>query len=221
MSERQRVVTARLRRRAQRALPSKSSCPWSRTTPSPSPLRLQGATMCDHTSDPGGREAAMIVLDPGTPERSGRDGVWCDPCLADLVGALNAAGLRTVTSCCGHGTDVGSIVLADGRELVIRQFGPTADPLDRDGHTCPCPHQAGHPACACGSPEPSTTGRVTAEKAGQHIYSGGVLKPLPAPAGSDQCPRCHHAMHEGNICLNMASDNDCSCPVLTTGSDQQ
>jgi hypothetical protein len=65
------------------------------------------------------REAAMVVLDPGTPERKFRDGVWCDPCLAPLVKALNDGGLRTVASCCGHGSHLGNIALADGRILAI------------------------------------------------------------------------------------------------------
>lgn len=73
--------------------------------------------MCDYTNDPGGREAAMVVLDPGTPERHGRDGVWCDPCLVPLVKALNDGGLRTVASCCGHGRFDGWISLEDGRML--------------------------------------------------------------------------------------------------------
>jgi hypothetical protein len=30
---------------------------------------------------------------------------------------------------------------------------PEEEPQDRDGHTCPCPHPVGHPACGCGSPE--------------------------------------------------------------------
>jgi len=75
--------------------------------------------MCDHTNDPGGREAAMVVLDPGTPERHGRDGVWCDPCLVPLIRALNDGGVRTIASCCGHGTVEGWIALADGRQLGI------------------------------------------------------------------------------------------------------
>lgn len=45
-----------------------------------------------------------------------------DFCIADLVAALNASNLRTVASCCGHGKIDGSIVLEDGRELVIRRF---------------------------------------------------------------------------------------------------
>jgi hypothetical protein len=74
-----------------------------------------------------------VVIDPGTPERHGRDGVWCDPCIAPLVKALRDAGIRSVASCCGHGRNVGSIVLDDGRELVIRQFVPPAV----DGHQRP------------------------------------------------------------------------------------
>jgi hypothetical protein len=42
-----------------------------------------------------------------------------DRCLADIVEALNAASIYTVTSCCGHGHEPSSIVLADGRELII------------------------------------------------------------------------------------------------------
>lgn len=71
--------------------------------------------MCNHEN----REAAMVVLDPGTPERHGRDGVWCDPCLVPLIKALNGAGIRTTSSCCGHGRSLGGISLADGRWLVI------------------------------------------------------------------------------------------------------
>lgn len=50
--------------------------------------------------------------------------VWCDPCIAPLIRALNDGGLSTVASCCGHGRTHGSVCLADGRELVIRPFLP-------------------------------------------------------------------------------------------------
>ena len=50
--------------------------------------------------------------------------VWCDPCIAPLVKALNEGGIATVASCCGHGERNGSICLADGRELLIRTFTP-------------------------------------------------------------------------------------------------
>jgi hypothetical protein len=45
-----------------------------------------------------------------------------DWCIHHIVAALNAGGIETVASCCGHGKQPGSIVLADGRELVIRSF---------------------------------------------------------------------------------------------------
>ncbi len=72
--------------------------------------------MCDHTNEPGGREAAMTVIDrddAGTPT------VWCDPCIAPLITALNEAGLSTIASCCGHGRYPGWVMLRDGRDIVI------------------------------------------------------------------------------------------------------
>jgi hypothetical protein len=78
--------------------------------------------MCNHEN----REAAMVVIDPGTPERHGRDGVWCDPCLEPLVRALNDAGMKTVASCCGHGGNDSSVALADGRWIVLTDRPPIA-----------------------------------------------------------------------------------------------
>lgn len=60
------------------------------------------------------RERAMVTVAPG---------VWCDPCIAPLVTALNAGGLPTVASCCGHGRQRGMISLADGRELLVVAAG--------------------------------------------------------------------------------------------------
>ena len=37
-----------------------------------------------------------------------------------LVAALNAGGVRTSASCCGHGAMKGRIALDDGRSLIIR-----------------------------------------------------------------------------------------------------
>ena len=42
-----------------------------------------------------------------------------DPCIAHIVAALNAAGIETVSSCCGHGRILGSISLSDGTELIL------------------------------------------------------------------------------------------------------
>lgn len=67
--------------------------------------------------------------------RSGHDrqgGAFsCDPCLYDMVKALNDAGIRTVASCCGHGFRPGNIALADGRELVLARNFDEARYIDR------------------------------------------------------------------------------------------
>lgn len=43
-----------------------------------------------------------------------------DACIADIVEALQAAGINMFSSCCGHGKADGEILLADGRILVIK-----------------------------------------------------------------------------------------------------
>jgi DNA-binding NtrC family response regulator len=43
-----------------------------------------------------------------------------DYCIADIVAALNAGGIVTIASCCGHGKTDGIISLEDGRELLIK-----------------------------------------------------------------------------------------------------
>lgn len=52
--------------------------------------------------------------------------VWCDPCLAPIVAALNAGGIRTIASCCGHGKNDSSIGLADGTWLTFNPEPPVA-----------------------------------------------------------------------------------------------
>lgn len=42
-----------------------------------------------------------------------------DSCIAPIVKILNDNGILTDASCCGHGKMFGSIILADGRELLI------------------------------------------------------------------------------------------------------
>jgi hypothetical protein len=42
-----------------------------------------------------------------------------DYCIARIVAALNAANIKTLASCCGHGIKEGSIILEDGMELVM------------------------------------------------------------------------------------------------------
>lgn len=42
-----------------------------------------------------------------------------DYCVADLVAALNAGGVKTAACCCGHGEQPGVVALEDGRKLTI------------------------------------------------------------------------------------------------------
>ncbi len=51
-----------------------------------------------------------------------------DSCIADIMDALNAAGIFTANSCCGHGKSDGGILLHDGRELVIKAAADAAKP---------------------------------------------------------------------------------------------
>lgn len=70
---------------------------------------------CKHCDGPGGkRTLANQVSMP----INGR--VQCiDHCIHRIVAALNAAGVTTTASCCGHGQMPGNIMLEDGRVLVI------------------------------------------------------------------------------------------------------
>ena len=49
--------------------------------------------------------------------------ICVDWCIHQIVAALNAGGVETVASCCGHGKQDGLITLADGRELIIKGVG--------------------------------------------------------------------------------------------------
>ena len=50
-----------------------------------------------------------------------------DRCISDIVRALNAGGVPTRSCCCGHGQADGSIVLQDGRELILYTSNPGID----------------------------------------------------------------------------------------------
>ena len=50
-----------------------------------------------------------------------------DPDIIDLVNALNIGGVTTISSCCGHGRELGHIALKDGRWLVILPKETTKD----------------------------------------------------------------------------------------------
>lgn len=43
----------------------------------------------------------------------------CDECIQPIVQLFNDYGLQTTASCCGHKKQNGSIILKDGREILI------------------------------------------------------------------------------------------------------
>lgn len=55
-----------------------------------------------------------------------------DPCLNEIITALNDVGIKSIASCCGHGRQPGSIVLKDGRELIIVRDFETARKIEKD-----------------------------------------------------------------------------------------
>ena len=75
--------------------------------------------MCSH-----GTEKLLLVPMHAAQSHTGKfrwaqKGV--DSCIAPIVEALNHAGVFTANCCCGHGERDGSILLHDGREIVIRK----------------------------------------------------------------------------------------------------
>ena len=58
-----------------------------------------------------------------------------DYCVSDLVAALNASGITTVESCCGHGVMQGYITLEDDRMLYISN---NKTPYREKDHKDPC-----------------------------------------------------------------------------------
>ena len=70
---------------------------------------------CQNCDAPGGEKTyAHQVCMP----LAGR--VQCiDYCIHHIVAALNAGGVRTTGSCCGHEKMKGNIILEDGRVLII------------------------------------------------------------------------------------------------------
>jgi hypothetical protein len=69
-----------------------------------------------------GTERIVNVTIPADLSHSGeayKRAVGIDACIADLVEAMESAGLFMRSSCCGHGTQDGRIELQDGRVLVL------------------------------------------------------------------------------------------------------
>ncbi len=67
-------------------------------------------------------QASVRVYIPADRSHTG-EGRWrmmeMDACIAPMVDALNAAGILTAASCCGHGEKPGAIALQDGREIEV------------------------------------------------------------------------------------------------------
>lgn len=77
--------------------------------------------MCKH-----GTETLLTVTIPAHLSHTGieRQAVkGIDSCIAPIVAALNAHGIKTDYSCCGHGKEDGEIKLADGRTLIVKEKG--------------------------------------------------------------------------------------------------
>jgi len=72
---------------------------------------------CDHCDGPGGvKTYANQVCMPINGK------VQCiDWCIHQIVAALNAGGVGTIASCCGHMKQEGRIDLADGRLVIVRK----------------------------------------------------------------------------------------------------
>ncbi len=79
----------------------------------------------------GGSYAGNLPVRLARPRANGLRVAYVDLCIQPIVQALNDAGLQTLASCCGHGRRPGSIVLEDGRELLIAPDGATARRMDR------------------------------------------------------------------------------------------
>ena len=74
--------------------------------------------MCDW----GSHKKTMVYMSPELShtgkERLALKGI--DSCIADIVHALNAAGIKTRTCCCGHNKADSIIDFEDGRQIIIR-----------------------------------------------------------------------------------------------------
>lgn len=75
--------------------------------------------MCKH-----GNTITLLVPIPAHLSYTGQfrwDYKAVDACIAPIVEVLNTARIYTSSCCCGHGATDGSILLHDGRELVIKR----------------------------------------------------------------------------------------------------
>lgn len=100
--------------------------------------------MCNY-----GDDVLLIVPVPAELSYTGEmrwDTKGIDRCIAPIVQALNNAGIYTSNCCCGHGKSDGSILLHDGRELVLKRETSTLLALATSKF-----HREKHMCTACGS----------------------------------------------------------------------
>lgn len=82
--------------------------------------------MCEHD----GTFRSQTTVRLAHPRSDGAATAGVDPCIAPIVQALNDAGIQTLASCCGHGHRPGSIILEDGREILIARSRDEARCMD-------------------------------------------------------------------------------------------
>ena len=72
---------------------------------------------CKHCDVPGGEKTCeyQVCMPINGRVRA------IDFCIHPIVAALNAAGIETFTSCCGHEQLKGMIGLKDGRTLIVQK----------------------------------------------------------------------------------------------------
>ena len=95
--------------------------------------------MCDW-----GTDVVLRVPIPASCSHTGEfrwDEKPVDSCLAPMVAVLNAAGVYTGGSCCGHGKTQGYISLHDGRVLVIGDHAWAVKVRFTNPEEAPCVHE--------------------------------------------------------------------------------
>jgi hypothetical protein len=70
---------------------------------------------CPHCDQP------QVLIRLAHPTSRGLTEAAVDACLAPFLQALNDGGLQTIASCCAHGQSPATVILADGRELLLFQ----------------------------------------------------------------------------------------------------
>jgi len=170
----------RIKRRGCPAHAEKDAAYWaSRDKPVPTPA--------PHPCTPNDT-AAMTVL---RRNENGVPTIWCDPCIAPLVTALNNAGMTTIASCCGHGQRPSTVALADGREVLVLPDYETARRVQtlfpRDAHGEPITASAPEDeqnleqlAYLLRRPDLSTPGAVVL--ASEHLAAAGWKSPTEVTA---------------------------------------